>query len=75
MWLVHIRGSLELLWRVEEKKERIVEEIILAGEQLKEAVKLLMTIKGITPLTALAFLDSLVIHCSLKNYSKIALNN
>ncbi len=51
-----IRGSLELLWRVEEEKERIKQEIILAGEPLKEAVKLLMTIKGITPLTALAFL-------------------
>ena len=56
MRLVRIRGSLELLWRVEEEKERIVKEIILAGEPLKEAVKLLMTIKGITPLTALAFL-------------------
>ncbi len=53
---ISIRGSLELLWRVEEEKERIVEDIIIAGEPLKEAVKLLMTIKGIPPLTALAFL-------------------
>jgi transposase len=53
---ISIRGCLELLWRVEEEKERIVEEIIITGEPLKEAVKLLMTIKGITPLTALAFL-------------------
>ncbi len=51
-----IVGSLELLWRVEEEKERIKQEIILAGDPLKEAVKLLMTIKGVTPLTALAFL-------------------
>ena len=53
---ISIEGSLELLWRVEEEKERIRKEIILAGEPLKEAVKLLITIKGITPLTALAFL-------------------
>ena len=53
---ISIEGSLELLWRVEEEKERMSEEIILAGEPLKEAVKLLITIKGITPLTALAFL-------------------
>jgi transposase len=53
---ISIEGSLELLWRVEEEKERIRQEIILAGEPLKEAVKLLITIKGITPLTALAFL-------------------
>ena len=53
---ISIEGSLELLWRVEEEKERISEEIILAGEPLKEAVKLLITFKGITPLTALAFL-------------------
>jgi transposase len=53
---ISIGGSLELLWRVKEEKEKIRQEIILAGEPLKEAVKLLITIKGITPLTALAFL-------------------
>ena len=53
---ISIEGCLELLWRVKEEKERIRQEIILAGEPLKEAVKLLITIKGITPLTALAFL-------------------
>jgi transposase len=53
---ISIRGCLELLWRVKEEKEKIRQEIILAGEPLKEAVKLLITIKGITPLTALAFL-------------------
>ncbi|KKL67239.1 hypothetical protein LCGC14_2136970 [marine sediment metagenome] len=51
-----IDGSLELLWRMAVEKERIKREILLAGESLKEAVKLLITIKGITPLTALAFL-------------------
>jgi len=51
-----IDGSLELLWRMAVEKERVKQEILLAGESLKEAVKLLITIKGITPLTALAFL-------------------
>jgi transposase len=51
-----VRSCQELLWRVEEEKERIRKEILLAGEPLKDAVKLLLTIKGIAPLVALAFL-------------------
>jgi transposase len=51
-----VQSCLELLWRVEEEKERIRDEILLTGEPLKEAVKLLITIKGIAPLVALAFL-------------------
>jgi len=48
--------SVELLWNVLEKKEQLHREILLAGEPLEEEVKRLITIKGITPLTALAFL-------------------
>ncbi len=51
-----VKSCLELLWRVEESKERIRKEILLIGEPLKEGVKLLITIKGITPFVALAFL-------------------
>ena len=53
---VSVKSCLELLWRIEEEKERIRKEILLTGEPLKGAVKLLITIKGITPLVALAFL-------------------
>ncbi len=55
---ISVRSCLELLWRVEEgkRKGRIRKEILLAGEPLKDRVKLLMTIKGIAPLVALAFL-------------------
>lgn len=53
---VNVRISLDLLWRIEEEKGRIKKEILLTGEPLHEAVKLLITIKGITPLVALAFL-------------------
>ena len=53
---ISVRSSLELLWRIEEEKEKIHQEILLAGEPLKDAVKLLITIKGIAPLVALAFL-------------------
>ncbi len=53
---VSIEMSLKMLWRLEEEKEKMSQEIILTGEPLKEKVKLLITIKGITPLSALAFL-------------------
>jgi len=53
---VIIESSLKLLWKLGEEKERMSQEIILVGEPLKEAVKLLITIRGITPLIALAFL-------------------
>jgi len=51
--------SQELLWNLQEKKELLGREIILAGEPFQNEVKLLMTIKGITPLTALAFLSDI----------------
>jgi len=54
---IGIQMSLELLWNVLEKKEQLHREILLAGEPLEEEVKRLITIKGITPLTALAFLS------------------
>jgi len=53
---ISIRNCLELLWKVKEEKDRIMGEILLAGKSLKGAVKLLITIKGIAPLVALAFL-------------------
>jgi transposase len=39
-----------------EKKDRLHREILHTGEPLEQEVKRLITIKGITPLTALAFL-------------------
>jgi transposase len=51
-----LRLSLEILWKVEELKERLAGEILLAGEPLKSQVGLLISIKGVTPLLALAFL-------------------
>ena len=53
---ISIRINLELLWVVLEKKEELVKEILRIGEPLKEEVELLISIRGITPLTALAFL-------------------
>jgi len=53
---ISIRSCLELQWKVKEEKDRIMGEILLAGKSLKGAVKLLITIKGIAPLVALAFL-------------------
>jgi len=54
-WL-SIKINLELLWKVEEQKNNLKKEILLAGEPFAAEVKLLITIRGITPLTALAFL-------------------
>ena len=51
-----LRLSLEILWKVEELKERLAGEILLAGEPLKSQVALLISIKGGRPLIALAFL-------------------
>ena len=53
---ISVRSCVELLWSVKEQKKKIRGEILLAGEPLKDAVKLLITIKGIAPLVALAFL-------------------
>ena len=51
-----IELSLKLLWTAEEQKEEITRDILLAGEPFIDEVKLLITVRGITPLSALAFL-------------------
>jgi transposase len=48
--------TLQVLGKVQEAKERLAAEILAAGEPLKSQVELLITIKGVTPLIALAFL-------------------
>jgi transposase len=53
---VCIRTSLALLIRVEEQKEALKGEIYRAGKPLEAQVKLLLSIRGVTPLMALAFL-------------------
>ena len=53
---ISIMVSLEILWKVIPQKEKLVKEIIRAGEPLKDKVKILISIKGITPLSAQAFL-------------------
>jgi len=53
---IGIEVSQKLLWAVLEKKEQLHREILRAGEPLQQEVKRLISIKGITPLTALAFL-------------------
>ena len=52
---VSLRLNFELLWKLEEQKEAIKKEILLAGELFSYEVKLLITVRGITPLSALAF--------------------
>jgi predicted metal-binding transcription factor (methanogenesis marker protein 9) len=47
---------LDVLAKVLESKERLSDRILVASEPLADAVKLLMTIRGITALTASAFL-------------------
>jgi transposase len=54
--LLSIQINLEVLWKVEEQKKNLKKEILLAGEPFAAEVKLLITVRGITPLTALAFL-------------------
>ncbi len=53
---ISIKMNLEVLWYVLKKKEELVKEILRIGEPLKDEVDLLISIRGITPLTALAFL-------------------
>jgi len=48
--------SLHLVWTLQEAKEGLHQEILLAGEPLAEQVKLLITVRGISALIALAFL-------------------
>jgi transposase len=54
--LLSIQINLEILWKVEEQKNNLKKEILLAGEPFAAEVKLLITVRGITPLAALAFL-------------------
>ena len=51
-----IRINLEILWKAEEQKNNLKKEILLAGEPFAAEVKLLITIRGMSPLTALSFL-------------------
>ncbi len=53
---ISIAMNLEILWHVLGKKEELIKEILRIGEPLKEEVDLLISIQGITPLTAMAFL-------------------
>jgi len=48
--------TLQVLRKVVEAKERLAGEILVAGEPLRSQVELLISIKGVTPLIALAFL-------------------
>ena len=54
---VCIRTSLALLANLDAKKEALKVEIYQAGKPLESQVKLLLSIRGITPLLALAFLS------------------
>jgi len=53
---ISIKVSLDILCNVSEQKEIITREIMRAGVPFEDKVKLLISIKGITPLSALAFL-------------------
>ena len=52
-----IAGEMDLLGTLTKKKDEAVLEILRAGEVFQDQVELLITIRGITPLTALAFLS------------------
>jgi len=54
---ISVRVSLEILWKVQEQKEQLAKEIWYAGKPFEKEVKLLISIRGITPLSALAFLS------------------
>jgi transposase len=54
--LTVVEAELALLARVMEAKEQLGEKIVAASEPLADQVRLLMTIRGITALTAAAFL-------------------
>jgi transposase len=52
-----VTEEMDILWTLIEKKNNIVQEILFAGEGFQKQVLLLITIRGITPLVALAFLS------------------
>jgi transposase len=54
--LLIIQINLGVLWKIEEQKDRLKKEILLAGEPFAAEVRLLITVRGIIPLNALAFL-------------------
>ena len=54
---VCVMTSLKLLKSVQEQKEALTHEIYQAGRPLEAEVKLLISIRGVTPLLALAFLS------------------
>ena len=54
---VCIRTSLALLENLEQKKEALKEQILQAGKPFEAQLKLLLSIRGVTPLLALAFLS------------------
>ncbi len=51
-----IKASLDILWKAINQKEILTREIMRAGAPFQDKVKILISIKGITPLSALAFL-------------------
>jgi transposase len=52
-----IRMNLEMIWLAEKNKGLLQREILRFGEFLQNQVELLMSIKGVSPLVALAFLS------------------
>jgi transposase len=52
-----IARGMDLLWTRGKKTEDVVREILSTAECFREQVELLITIRGITPRTALAFLS------------------
>jgi transposase len=47
-----------LVLKVQEQKEQLAKGIFYAGKPFEKEVKLLISIKGITPISALAFLSN-----------------
>jgi transposase len=52
-----IAGEMDLLGTMTKKKDEAVVELLRTGECFRDQVELLITIRGISPLTALAFLS------------------
>jgi transposase len=51
-----IAMNLDMIWTAERNKVAVQKQIILSGEYLQKEVELLISIKGVSPLVALAFL-------------------
>ncbi len=54
--LLSIGMNLDMVWVLEKNKETLKNEILRCGAHLQEDVELLLSIKGVSPLVALAFL-------------------